>query len=366
MISYPNLYLHFIYNSSIYFPLIAYGDAHDDVICCRSKRFEERQQDFKRKQRENMLQMQKEEESRMQRFFKPSIVRKSEEIVNNQHPDRLLETIEMRVKRLSVDEYEAIEQRRRQRAAELYGSITFKPTIDPISKALGRSATVDELADPSYHQHARQRVQKELDERYAKECTYQPQINPLSKKLMEYTDDNAFIKQYHQEFGAVGWSECPVEQMQRAASLGDDSQLFQRHHLRRVNMKEPERMSRDIRLHLIEKEEKRRQELMAREIQELSTCTFRPRIEESMSGYERMKRSSSPVVVRGLGRHMELRYLSEKKREDKKQREEEVFSVPNVDQYRRAADGSTIVQVCFATAAAVLYCSCLHAPQCRC
>ena len=46
------------------------------------------------------------------------------------------------------------------------------------------------------------------------------------------------------------------------------------------------------------------------------------------------KEKKGPIVVRGLGRFMELKNLAKKKEEDKKQREREVFGMARKD-FRR-------------------------------
>ena len=51
-----------------------------------------------------------------------------------------------------------------------------------------------------------------------------------------------------------------------------------------------------------------------------------------------------PVVVRGIGRHLELRHLKNKLREEKLLRERQVFRVEHVERFRRPEDGSTIVR----------------------
>ena len=51
-----------------------------------------------------------------------------------------------------------------------------------------------------------------------------------------------------------------------------------------------------------------------------------------------------PIVVRGIGRHLELRDLKNKLKEEKLQRERQVFRVEHVERFRRPEDGSTIVR----------------------
>ena len=172
-------------------------------------------------------------------------------------------------------------------------------------------------------------------------------------------------------------------------------------------------MAREIRHQLLEKEEKRRLELVAREVEVMEECTFKPNIpqyrptnnswnsnrslsfgngglspsatmlltnlydesyqnsnshnhnhnanpyfdhENSASYFDENKNNLSmagsiassgctPVIVRGLSRHIELKKLSLKQKDEAEKREAEAFSVKNVDKYRRGIDGSTIVKV---------------------
>ena len=130
-------------------------------------------------------------------------------------------------------------------------------------------------------------------------------------------------------------------------------QLDGRHHEQfkqcTVNMREPERMARNIRLKEKEKEERRREERVAREIEEMKECTFHPSISShshnASTRHAGQTSIQAPVVVRGLGRHLELRQLSVRQREEAERREREVFSVRRIEEFRRVEDGSTIVKV---------------------
>jgi len=46
----------------------------------------------------------------------------------------------------------------------------------------------------------------------------------------------------------------------------------------RIDLKHPERMARDIRSHLLKKEEQRHSELIQKELDELKDCTFNPHL----------------------------------------------------------------------------------------
>ena len=106
-----------------------------------------------------------------------------------------------------------------------------------------------------------------------------------------------------------------------------------------INLKQPEKMAQNIRMKQREREESRRNELISREIEELSECTFQP-----MIPYYNPPPSDEPVVVRGISRHLELQNLKARQAEEKRIRESQVFRVQNVDKYRNSEDGMTNVE----------------------
>lgn len=323
-----------------------------------SASFEDRLQHYRQKEKRKEDVRHTQEMEQVKDWFRPSICEQSGKIIQEQRPDLLLETNEMRIHRLSLQSAEEIKERRRLKAAELYGSLTFTPKIDGLSKALGKSNSIDELVYNTRGQHVKDSISRKVEADKYRECTFQPRINELSKQLLSVDalgEDDRFIRRYYEEYSQVrGYNEaaadsCPVNEMDRYSGLSREH-LSRLHH-GRINMKEPERMAHDIRVHLIEKEEKRRSELIAQEINDLRECTFRPNLDNSYSFSSRAlslhhhHQQQQPVVIKGLNRHLELRYMSVKQREDALAREREVFSVRNVDKYRRAEDGSTIVEV---------------------
>ena len=84
-----------------------------------------------------------------------------------------------------------------------------------------------------------------------------------------------------------------------------------------------EEYSNKLKEKLKEKQERVAQERRQREYELLSGCTFQPTILD----HEPSTAKDQIVVVRGLGRHLELKELQKKKEEDKKLREAEVFGL---------------------------------------
>mmetsp|Transcript_7079 Transcript_7079/g.19990 ORF Transcript_7079/g.19990 Transcript_7079/m.19990 type:complete len:160 (-) Transcript_7079:34-513(-) len=63
-----------------------------------------------------------------------------------------------------------------------------------------------------------------------------------------------------------------------------------------------------------------RQERIARESQELRHCTFTPEVNRGVPPAK-----TGPVVVRGLGRHLEMQELARRRKEDQAKREAQTF-----------------------------------------
>jgi len=82
------------------------------------------------------------EEEKAQKWFKPHVADKTESIIAAKRPELLKESESDRAARLCHDDAEAREKKRREIEQLVYGGITFTPTIDPISRALGREPNI--------------------------------------------------------------------------------------------------------------------------------------------------------------------------------------------------------------------------------
>jgi hypothetical protein len=292
-------------------------------------------------QKEHVLQ---EELKQTTDWFKPAVGAKSVQLADERRPP--METMDEKLVRLCYKDADEMQANNRRRAQELYGTITFKPVIDPVSKLLGRASTMDDLAFNHRGHEIKAEARRKVEQEVSKQCTFNPQINELSRQMLQPSDDEAFLRKYNSEYSHVGWAQggnmCPLDGMNGGtASAG----VYRTTRDGCINMKEPELMAKGIRNHMVEKENKRLNELMCREVDELKNCTFRPDVETSLASLARLKQDTAPVVVRGLGRYLELKHLTARQKEEAALREQEVFSVRNVERYRRPEDGSTMVQV---------------------
>lgn len=257
--------------------------------------------------------------------------------MSENRPEVIEETPEQRALRLYRDDAEDIERKRRDIEQEMYGNISFVPTIDPISKELGRSTGVKELSENKRGRRLKMKSKQTFEQRESEECTFQPQIAQSQKSYLKELYSSGKVHSGPNLFAPhMAWDDmgCPLhrDSDQRSSDAGTPAGS--------INLREPERMARDIRLHQLEKDEKRRAELIVREIDELQECSFQPKIYRKPAS-----QSSRPVTVAGVGRHFELKYMKQKQDEESRQREQDAFRVKNVETFRRKVDGSTVVEV---------------------
>jgi hypothetical protein len=231
-----------------------------------------------------------------------------------------------------LDAQEA-EEKRKESEKKVYGGLTFIPEIDPVSKALGHKNDLKELYENNRGKYIKEMARKKVEEVVGKEYTYKPAINQYPYNNNE--KEKRMREKYEADHKVFGWAECSMKDLEDEVERS--SLEFPRSSIN-INLKEPERMARDIKIYMLEREERRKSELVAREIEELRECTFQPNVKE----YNPINKTE-PVIIRGLSRHLELKNLHAKQKEETLKREKEVFMVKNVDSYR-GPDNSTILQ----------------------
>lgn len=328
--------------------------------------FDARQQQYQQTVQRRSDARRKQEEDAQEAWFRPEIG-KSSAIVAVKRPELLSETDDERSTRLSAQDVADMAARRAAVEREAYKDVTFKPALDPVSAALGKKSSLQDLVDNPKGKSVRERARRQQQEVEEGECSFHPQV--LEYRLDASASSSLYgagtsSYRYDTQHSIDGWAS---QTMLPERDARDSSGVVQA----KINIKEPEKMARDIRLHLQEREERRRAELMARELEALRECTFAPSVQPPpLDAGERPLISfflslivslhptpppltfshlplaplGQPIVVRGLGRHLELRHLSIKQREEREEREREVFSVKGVDRLRRQEDGGTILR----------------------
>lgn len=282
----------------------------------------------------------REDEERIQEWFQPTVNDRSKHILATKRPEVLEEDVENRVNRWTYEEKLKIENHRKQIEQEIYKDLSFNPVIDPISKLFGKKSSVQELYENTRGKQRQQKIKQQVDEEINEVCTFHPKINEHSKRLAEAEDSyETLYKHYQDEFMQKGYMENEDPNNLRTTSQASWTKGG------RLNLREPEQMMKEIKFKAIEREHKRREEVMSRELEELQECTFQPNIYSHPSPVT--LRATSPIVVRGLSRHLELKTMANKLKDEAKQREYEAFHVVNVDKYRKPEDGCTKVEVSF-------------------
>ena len=298
---------------------------------------------YDKKSRENSTQLKRQEDSKQEKWFKPQVASKTDEIIAMHRPELLNESSGQRDTRLSHEDSLAREKRRKEIEQIVYGGITFAPTIDPLSRALGRESDLNELYENTRGKRVKDLARKKLEDERSKHCSFKP-------KIVEYRSVGHSASS-GDEYNFSWTTDCPVEEWGRNARAASKASASNNPRTDRdqdnegyirstINLKQPEKMAREIRRQLQDREEYRQGELAAREIEELAPCTFHPQIPTYIPPH-----LDEPVVVRGIGRHLELKHLKEKLRTDKAAREEEVFKVRHSERFRKAENGATIIEV---------------------
>ena len=242
----------------------------------------ERQQQFlqqveaKRRARERL------EQHEQSKLFKPAISDASA-ILLEARQERLHETPLDKVDRLTYVDAQRREGVRQQLQAEHYQRHTYKPQIDAISARLARSKTDQERSSNTRGQARKSEAEKSRERELLAECTFKPKLDTRSEVLAEGSSA-------------------------RTALRGEAA----------------DEMSRRIEAQMQEREAKLEQARRVAQHDQLKECTFAPKLRAKSAAEPA---DASPVVVRGLGRYMELKEMAKRQAEAQKQREQKAFIV---------------------------------------
>lgn len=286
--------------------------------------------DFKYRLNEENKKRAIEQEQRS--WFHPSIYENSTRIVAKSMPHMLVESDEQRASRMSSD---ALAQRLsavKQLEEAAYSDYTFTPKIDPVSRQLARSSTVDELSSDFRGAHHRCIVLRKAEEEMKSKCTFKPAIN-TKYEGPRLVNIPIVASDY------VVSSDCGLDGFENSR-VGSASMISSNPYVRsNMYLHNPDFVLQQIHAQKKLSEEKREQSVKEREVEELQECSFKPKVKPPP------KASGEPVVIKGLDRFMQLREWSCRLDKERERRQEEAFRVKNVDLFRRREDNSTIVQV---------------------
>eukprot|EP01041_Mallomonas_annulata_P005857 gene5857-11827_t len=326
-----------------------------------SASFNDRQAIHSERVRSHSASRRKEEEAVRETWFHPTVCRKSLEIVKQYRPD---ETVSQRMDRLMCESLER-ERRKKELEEKVYGGLVFSPVIDELSRGLGRSASLDELVYNTRGRRAKAKSTQRVIKETNAQCTFTPvtgnasRRRPRSATSLRSTETSLPSAQYgvsmddnYFDYSSDWLCGCPLQALEasqlggmtttRTKAMESSCKGTRPRSPAVINMREPERMARDIRLKIIETDEKRQQQLIAKSVEELRECTFTPRPHKPVPA--NIHRVQNTVPVRGLERYLGLRDLAARKVLERQHREEEVFGAKKAAKYRSYIDGTTIIK----------------------
>ncbi|RLN80471.1 hypothetical protein BBJ28_00001325 [Nothophytophthora sp. Chile5] len=279
--------------------------------------------------------------------FKPDIGN-ADHVLKQLRPDRCAESSQQQLYRLTYNDPKRAELKKQRLRDQQYAQCTFKPEINPVSKALGRSSTLDELAHPTLDMQQDQPTSKRSPPQGGRPVAA---ASSSRAALKQYFANKRFRSRVALEMEEAEKAECTFQPTliasRKPVGCASTSKLYSREPRATRSM---EWKSENL-LHLIEAERQKKADEIeakrnAQELKELEQCTFRPNLRKSgprkrlpgtknspsppRNADDAGRASEQPVIVRGLGRFLELRELARKQQAEQKQREEKVFA-PNAN-----------------------------------
>ncbi|OQS04569.1 hypothetical protein THRCLA_03201 [Thraustotheca clavata] len=251
----------------------------------RSNKIVDRKPEFKLDfvSRQRILQDQKEDklenqillEEKIQAVEKPfqPCIGNAEKVLQHTRPKRLTESTPEQLYRMTYVEPRKREEQKKRLQEAYYNKFSFQPELNTVSKALGRSTPIQKLAQKDAAKLIRSRVVKEMELKNQAECRFRPEIAP-SPDL-------------------------------------DRSRLWN-----------PATVLNNIELARERRRQKLEDKRHTQEYEELQRCTFQPAINRKPTNEE----STSPVVVRGLNRFLELKERARRQEAEQREREAKVFN----------------------------------------
>lgn len=210
--------------------------------------------------------------------FRPDIGN-AEHVLDKLRPERLGETREELLKRLAADDRIQIEARRQEISEEHYSRFKFKPVINEQSRKRGVALTIDEHVRNERNGAVKERAVAAAEAEFREKHTFQP-------TLVAATPDEEDIARYRLDVA-------------NPKALGEKVDRLQR-----------------------QREAKLAETRRALEYQQLRGCTFAPSTNPA-----KPREPEGPVVVRGLGRFLELKEMSKRLDAERSEREAAAFDV---------------------------------------
>ncbi|CAM6129060.1 unnamed protein product [Calypogeia fissa] len=246
-----------------------------DLIMRSSKLFEGCTPDFLSRQKYCMQVREMKQREQQQRFqtetltFRPKTGNSDAILKDSPIAEMFEQSMYKRVDRLYHRDTERRQHIRQKISDAYYAQFSHQPEMDETSRLLGRSASVDDLYKNEKGKSLKEQIRTSIEQNFAKEHPFQPKLVARSPRR-----------------------ECD-ERMENVL------------HRRRQFRLEKARVLEEMKV--------------IRELQEFKECTFKPRVNKLPP------KDKEPVVVKGLGRHLELQDLAKQMKRDQEEWERKIF-----------------------------------------
>ncbi|GAB5030499.1 Hypothetical protein NocV09_00301660 [Nannochloropsis oceanica] len=244
-------------------------------------------------------------------------LRLDQEDINRRHTDSNSNSDDDPVvQRLAVKEIARREAARLHRTEAFYAQYLFQPSLNPVSRALGRPSTTDELAYNWRGEMARNKAFEEAQERFEAECTFQPVLQS------SYSSSSLPLAASAPTVPVAATSKAIATRCRQSLStsalvaIGNVSVPA----TTKIQLRQPSSLSiaGDWEVRRRDKESLAAKAHAAREAEELQDCTWQPELAtKAIPTRRRQKQQQSPVLVRGLGKFIARTQAAAQQREER-------------------------------------------------
>ncbi|GMF24925.1 unnamed protein product [Phytophthora lilii] len=213
--------------------------------------------------------------------FKPDIGN-AEGVLKHLRPDRCTESSQQKLYRLTYNDQREAELKKQLLREEKFAQYSFKPEINPVSKALGRTSTLDELSHPVRD------IQEDppMSKRSSPQERRSGNNAPASRvALRKYFAHKRFRSRVALEMEEASKAECTFQPNLVASTMRNGSSSTNKLYNREPRSRTKLEWQSENLLHLIEAERQKKADEIeakrnAQELKELEECTFRPNLQK--------------------------------------------------------------------------------------
>jgi hypothetical protein len=218
---------------------------------------------------------------------------------------------------------EKIKSKREEMIKRIQSNYTFKPSIDQTSKYIAdsnRDRSKDRLEE-RLNKDGRKKIELQayLQQDYYSQFTYEPVINPISKKLARSSSLNEIAFNQNSKDAKKKVAEEKAAEIERKCSFTPKIITSDRFKNIDSRYKQTENISDIISDQISAKKQKQDNLKKVYEYESMKECTFAPQNLGKKVNFD------NKIKVKGMERFLELKEIAKRKEEEQKEREDKVF-----------------------------------------